>query len=143
MYTLEHCSQLREIAFDNMHANKPNPEILAVLPTVESQHFETVTFLAQDANVNFASPSNKYWRKIDNVLTALGQDLLEKHGRELKVVFDGWEAPVEDEDARQRWMALLPNFTKIGKVTFKYMDPRPRTYDPPTWHSLTREVVKG
>ena len=121
----------------------PTPKNLAVLPTIRSPHFETVTFLAQDANVNSTLPSNKFWRRIDEALTALGRNLLEKHGRELKVVFDGWEAPAEDESARQGWMELLPKFAEVGKITFKSMDPPPHTYDPPTWHSLTREVVKG
>ena len=126
-----------------MHANKPNTEIVAVLPTIDSPHFETITFLAQNANVNFDFPSNKYWRKIDQMLTALGEDLVERYARKLNVVFDGWKAPVENEDARRRWMELLPSFAKAGKITFKCMDPSPHTYDPPTRRSLTRDVVKG
>ncbi|KAF9646673.1 hypothetical protein BDM02DRAFT_3118316 [Thelephora ganbajun] len=141
-YTLESCQKLREIAFDNMHANRPNPEITAVLPTINSRHFTTVTFLAQNANVNFDYPSDKHWRKIDEVLTVLGESLVKKYKRKLEVVFDGWKAPVEDEHATQRWIGLLPEFAQVGKITFKYMDPPPRTYDPPTWRSLTRDVVK-
>ena len=142
-YSLDYCKNLRKIAFDHVHANKPSPEILAVLPTVDPAHFETVTFLSQNANINLDSPSDKYWRKIDYVLAALGQDVMEKHSRELEVVFDGWRAPIEDEGARERWVGLLPNFSQVGKIRFKYMDPPPHVYDPPTWHSLTREVVKG
>lgn len=126
-----------------MHANRPNPEILAVLPTVDSQHFRTVTFLAQNANVDFDRPTDKYWKKIDEVLAYLGKTFVEEHNRKLEVVFDGWKAPVEDEDARERWIGLLPNFAEIGEIAFKYMDTPPRTYDPPTCRSLTREVMKG
>lgn len=126
-----------------MHANKPNPEIVAVLPTIDSPHFATVIFLAQNANIDFDYPSDKYWRRVDEVLAALGEDLVNKHNRKLNVVFDGWRAPIEDEDARKSWRALLPNFTRVGEVIFKYMDPAPHTYDPPTWRSLTRNVVKG
>jgi len=142
-YSFESCERLHEVAFDNMHANKPNPEILAVLPTIDSPQFTTVTFLAQNANVDFDHPSNKYWRRIDEVLRVLGENLVEKHKRKLNVVFDGWRAPVEDEDAAERWRNLLPNFAQVGEITFKYMDPPPRTYDPPTWRSLTRDVMKG
>ena len=142
-YSLESCGKLREIAFDNMHANKPNPEIVAVLPTIDSPHFTTVTFLAQNANIDFDSPSNKYWKRVDEVLAALGEDLVEKYQRKLNVVFDGWRAPIEDKDATREWRSLLPNFAAVGEITFKYMDLPPHTYDPPTWRSLTRDVVKG
>ena len=126
-----------------MHLNRPNPEILAVLPTIESPHFTTVTFLAQNANINFDYPSHRYWRRIDEVLMVLGESLVEKYKRKLEVVFDGWTAPIEKEDATERWRDLLPNFAEVGEITFKYMDPPPHTYDPPTWRSLTRDVVKG
>lgn len=142
-YSFESCERLHEIAFDNMHANKPNPEIVAVLPTIDSPHFTTVTFLAQNANVDFDHPSNKYWRRIDEVLAVLGENLVEKYKRKLNVVFDGWRAPVEDEDAAERWRDLLPNFAQVGEITFKHMDPPPRAHDPPTWRSLTRDVMKG
>ena len=142
-YSLEPCRKLREIAFDHMHINKPNPEILAVLPTIDSPHFTTVTFLAQDANVDFDYPSSKYWRRVDEVLTVLGKKLVQKHQKKLAVVFDGWTAPIEDEDATKRWKNLLSNFAKVGEITFKYMDPPPRAYNPPTWRSLTRDIVKG
>lgn len=142
-YSLESCQKLREIAFDHMHMNKPNPEILAVIPTINSPDFTTVTFLAQKANINFVHPSNKYWRRIDEVLAALGENSVQKYNRKLEVVFDGWTAPIEDEDAAERWRDLLPNFAKVGEIIFKYMDPPPRAYDPPTWRSLTRDVVKG
>ena len=141
-YSLESCNKLREIAFDNMHINRPNPEILAVLPTIDSPDFTTVTFLAQDANVNFDYPSHKYWRKVDDVLMVLGEILME-YKRKLKVVFDGWTAPIENEDATKRWRNLLSNFANVGEISFKYMDPSPRAYDPPTWRSLTRGVMKG
>jgi len=60
-----------------MHFNRPNPETLAVLPTIESPHFTTVTFLAQNTNINFDYPSHKYWRRIDEVLTVLMENLVE------------------------------------------------------------------
>jgi len=126
-----------------MHANKPNPEIAAVLPTIDSPHFTTVTFLAQNANVDFDYPSDKYWRRIDEVLAVLGEDLVGKYKRKLNVVFDGWTAPIKDGGATERWRNLLPDFAEVGEITFKYMDPPPRAYDPPTWRSLTRDVVKG
>lgn len=51
-YSLESCKRLHKIAFDNVHANKPNcPEIVAVLPTIDSPCFGTVVFLAQNANI--------------------------------------------------------------------------------------------
>ena len=141
-YSLEPCKKLREIAFDNMHINRPNPKILAVLPTIDSPHFTTVTFLAQNANANLDHPLDKYRRRIDEVLTVLGESLVKKDKRKLRVVFDGWRALIENDTATKRWRDLVTNFTKVGEITFKYMDP-PRTYDPPTWHSLTRDVVKG
>lgn len=100
-----------------MHISKPNPEILAVLPTIDSPHFTTVTFL--------------------------GKKLVQKYKRKLVVLFDGRTAPVEDEGATKRRRNLLSNFAKVGEITFKFMDSPPRAYDPPTWRSLTRDVVKG
>ena len=76
-------------------------------------------------------------------MAVLGEDLVQKCNRKLEVVFDGWTVPIEDEDATGRWRGLLPTFTKVGEIMFKYMDPPPYAYDPPTWRSLIRDVVKG
>ena len=100
-----------------MHLSRLNPEILAVLPTIESPHFTTATILAQDTNINFDYPSHKYWRRIDEVLTVLGENLV-KYKRELEAVFDGWTAPIENEDPTERWMDLLPDFAQVGEITF-------------------------
>lgn len=142
-YSLESCKRLREIAFDDMRAGKPNPEIVAVLPTIDSPHFTTVTFLARNADINLDHPSHKYWKRVDKVLEVPGKNLAGKYKGKLNVVFDGWRAPIEDERATERWRGLLPNFSQVGEITFKHMDPPPHSHDPPTWRSLTRDVVKG
>jgi len=74
-----------------MHLDRPNSEILAVLPTIESPHFTTVTFLAWNTDIDFDYPSHKYWRRIDEVLTFLGENLV-KYKRKLEVVFNRWTA---------------------------------------------------
>ena len=127
-----------------MHLSRLNPEILAVLPTIESPHFTTVTILAQNANINFDYPSHKYWRRIDEVLTVLGENF----GGEVQ----------EGTGSRVRWVDSAhrergPNRKVDGPlarfrsswgdhIRVTYMDP-PHTYDPPTWRSLTRDAVKG
>jgi len=57
---------------------------------------------------------------------------VEEYERKLHVVFDGWRAPTEDEDARERWRDLLPNFAQVGEITFKQMGSPPHAHDPPT-----------
>ena len=122
-YLLEPCKRLCEVTFDNVHTSKPNPETPAVLPTINSPHFTTVTFLAHNANTDFDYPLKKYWRKVDEALAVLRGNLAEKCERKLNVVFDGWRVPVKDEDATEKWRDLLPKFTQVGDITFKYMDP--------------------